>query len=105
MALDDSAFWEEQHTRDLLYLLRARWPEFSGTERAMIVQRLLQGRRTRYQFEEEDEYVQRRAFASLSRLYWLQGEGCELGIDLDEATKELRAEGIQKSRSIFFRAF
>lgn len=87
--LNDRVFWDSRCQRDLLLVLEKRWSDFSATAKAQLGRRLLDGP-SRWDGEEEIEYVERRARTSLNRIHWLQSRGCEFDFDLDTESAKLR---------------
>lgn len=87
--LDDDAFWNSYHERDLLLALQRRWDDFSLRNRSIISKRILRGRK-QWKDEKLKEFNRRRAYDVSSRLYWLAQNGCILGFDVDVATAKYR---------------
>lgn len=73
--LDDDAFWTDRGQRDLLLALKARWQDFDVTLRRGLEKRLLKGP-PRWKGISKEKYRQWGAHEILSRVLWLQGEGC-----------------------------
>ncbi len=88
--MSDDAFWNSYHKRDFLLVLAKRWPDLSEQTRKEIENRLLQGR-TKWNGEDDAEFEERKAWASLNRLYWLANNGCEFTFDLNAETKKLQS--------------
>lgn len=76
-SLSREDFWDEHVNRELLWLLRARWPDLPSRDRQHIESRLLEGRE-RYSTENELEFVERRAFRTAIRLRWMANQGMSL---------------------------
>ena len=87
--LSDEEFWNRYHSRDLLLTISERWNELEVNVRNNLEQRILNGP-NRYEGEEEEEFIKRKAWTSLSWLHWLNEQECDLQLNLDENTKELR---------------
>ena len=77
MAMDQDAFWNSGDRREFLFLFRDRWNDFTAQSRAKILDRLLAGR-DRFSKEEPDEYSERRDKDLVSRLRWMEKNGCAL---------------------------
>lgn len=88
--LPDDDFWDSRHQRDFLLSLQMRWNEFSPRDCSRIARRILRGRK-RWENEEATDHRVRRAYAVVSRLYWLYQQGCGLPFDLEEVTAKYRA--------------
>jgi hypothetical protein len=88
-SLSDSAFWSSYHQRDFLIVLAKRWGELEVPARKEIEDRLLRGR-IKWSNEEDSEFEERRAWASLNRINWLEIRGCELTFNLASETKKLQ---------------
>ena len=88
--LSDNAFWNSYHTRDLLLVLAKRWRDLREQTRKEIENRLIQGR-TKWDGEDDTEFEERKAWASLNRLHWLANNGCEFTFDLEAETKKLQS--------------
>lgn len=87
--LPDEAFWGSRDQRDLLLSLKRRWNELSETVQQRIEERIVAGP-DRWKNEEEQEFIERSAFAVLNRLHWLEGQGCSLRVDLRKLSEELQ---------------
>jgi hypothetical protein len=87
--LNDRVFWDYYHQRDLLLVLAKRWPDFSPAVRTELGRKLLDGPSPRKE-EEDAEYTERRAGASLNRIHWLRSRGCEFDFDVNMETARLR---------------
>jgi hypothetical protein len=87
--LPDDAFWGSRDQRDLLLSLKRRWNELDGEIRQAVEERIIDGPR-RWKDEEEEEFRERSAFAVLSRLHWLNSQGCILKTDLPNLSDALR---------------
>lgn len=88
--LDQSDFWDHLDEREFLFLLKDRWEDFSKSNQAMILQRILDGPRpTR---DEKPAAEDERNATVLTRLRWLERNGCALPSEVSE-----RASQIQES--------
>lgn len=90
-ALDNEAFWDGYHQRDLLLSVARRWSQLEDSWRRQIGQKLLSGP-DRWQGEEDAKYIQRKAAQSLERLYWLRTQGCVFEFDFDAETARLLSQ-------------
>nr|VFJ57004.1 MAG: SIR2-like domain-containing protein [Candidatus Kentron sp. FM]VFJ57048.1 MAG: SIR2-like domain-containing protein [Candidatus Kentron sp. FM]VFK11507.1 MAG: SIR2-like domain-containing protein [Candidatus Kentron sp. FM] len=88
--LGDIAFWDSHHQRDLLLALAQRWNELQDEPRKAIEQRILKGRTTKWDLEENHEYEKWRAWETLVRLQWLADKGCRFSFDLGTEIDRLR---------------
>ena len=77
LGLADDGFWDPHTRRELLWTLRARWPDFSSDSRSKLEQRLLNGP-NKWRSEEAEEYEHRRTQESAKCLEWIQTQGREL---------------------------
>jgi hypothetical protein len=89
-SLPDSIFWGSSHQRDLLLALKGRWSSMPPESRAVIERRLLAGPPTDSN-NEDHELEPRLAGFSLTRLHWLQSQGCPFGFDIEREIARLRA--------------
>ena len=89
VGLSDKAFWDAGRQRDLLLTLASRWNALSDNVRAPIERRIQNGP-PRRQDEAESDFGKRRGRLILNRLTWLSRHGCQLNLDLDAATTQLR---------------
>ena len=89
--LSEKVFWGGYHQRDLLLVLSSRWGELSNRDRRQIEARLLRGP-IHWEGEEDDSYVERRAWAVLERIHWLRTHGCEFSFDVDNEIATRRAD-------------
>lgn len=90
-AISREEFWASSHQGDLLIALEKRWREFANKSKRSLEKRLLQGRK-RWRTEAVEEFKQRRASATLSRIHWLAQKGCDFSFNLDEVTENLRKD-------------
>jgi len=88
--LSDDAFWNSGQTRDLLLVLEKRWRDLREQTRKEIENRLIQGR-TKWDGEDDAEFEQRKAWATLNRLHWLANKGCKFTFDLGAETTKLQS--------------
>ena len=89
LELSDSVFWGAAHQRELLLTIRARWDSLAGDSRTQIEKRMLGGRQQQKE-ETNGEFERRRARLILDRLAWLSRQGCDLVLDLEGVSKQLR---------------
>lgn len=75
--LNDKIFWEPRCQRELLFTLRARWPDFTGRQRRAIERRIAKGPMRREK-EKAADFRRRRAVYAAERLAWLELIGCPL---------------------------
>lgn len=75
--LNDEIFWEPRCQRELLFTLRARWPDFTSRQRRAIERRIVKGP-TRWEEEKAADFRRRRAVYAAERLAWLELNGCPL---------------------------
>ncbi|WP_072376403.1 SIR2 family protein [Hyphomicrobium sp. NDB2Meth4] len=87
--LSDVVFWRENHQRELLWTIRARWPEFTDPERATIEARTVSGPH-KWANEEEDEYRVRKARWAAVRIGWLIHNGLTISKITEDAVALLR---------------
>jgi hypothetical protein len=88
-SLNDAAFWNSYHQRDLLLVVADRWKKLSGTSRKLIEQKLMRGPK-RWPREKVLAFESRRAWSILNRIEWLQKSGCKLSAYTREEAKLLR---------------
>jgi hypothetical protein len=75
--LNDKIFWDPRCQRELLFTLRARWPDFTGRQRRAIERRIAKGP-TRWDEEKTSAFRRRKAGYAAERLAWLELNGCPL---------------------------
>ncbi len=90
LKLSDESFWRERHQRELMWTIRARWPDFSKEQRSAIEERILAGPPS-YPTEENEEHLVRKARASAVRLGWMLLNGLELNKATTDALPSLRS--------------
>ena len=90
MAMDQDAFWNSGNRREFLFLLRGRWNDFTAQSREEVLGRLLAGR-DRFSKEELDEYPERRDMDLMSRLRWMEKNGCALTGEMMDRIAEVQA--------------
>jgi hypothetical protein len=88
-SMSDRTFWNSRHQRDLLPAIAKRWSDFPPKEQTELEERLLQGP-SRWDEEEEAEFIERRAWLSLTKIHWLKSHGCEFQFDFDAVSSKLR---------------
>lgn len=86
--LGEEIFWRLSYERELMFLLRGRWNDFSGDEREAICNKILKG--PPRDDEDEIKYVNRKNIFSLARLGWLEKTGCNLSKETKEKQVELK---------------
>lgn len=77
LRLPDDVFWKERSAREMLFTLRARWPDFDVGERREIELRI-SGGPPRWRKETSTDHRRRKASTAASMFGWLKKEGCEL---------------------------
>lgn len=87
--LSDVVFWRDDHQRELLWTIRARWGEFTEPERAAIEARIVSGPH-KWANEEEDEYGVRKARWAAVRIGWLLHNGLSISKNTEDALALLR---------------
>ena len=75
--LNDKIFWEPRCQTELLFTLRARWPDFTSMQRQTIERRIAKGP-IRWEEEKAADFRRRRAVYAAERLAWLELKGCPL---------------------------
>ena len=81
LALSDDQFWRREHRRELVFLLRGRWADFSAERQDLIGRRILRGPPGR-DGEDEAERAVRCAMTAAERFEWLVKAGCTLSASL-----------------------
>ncbi len=77
LSMEGVQLWNPGNKREMLFLIKDRWSEFSAEERAKIAGRILDGR-PQYPHEEMAQYEHRRNEEAATRFGWLVREGCEM---------------------------
>lgn len=90
-SLPDEPFWKEYHQRELLWTIRARWPDFNNAQRSNIEERILVGP-PRWSNEEDDEHRRRRARTSATRIGWMLNNGLPVQASTLRSLQALRSE-------------
>jgi len=75
--LNDRIFWEPRCQRELLFTLRARWPDLTSRQRRAIERRIENGP-ARWKDEKATDFRRRKAVYAAERLTWLEENGCHL---------------------------
>ncbi len=81
LALSDDQFWRPEHRRELMFLLRGRWTDFSADRRDLIGGRILDGP-PRLDNEDEAEHAVHSAMTAAARFGWLLKARCQLSASL-----------------------
>lgn len=89
LSLQDNQFWKSENERELLFLLRSRWADFSLIDKESIALRVLDGPH-KYEAESEEQYHIRRSQRSLMVFGWLFKAGCEMPVSCQEQWIELK---------------
>ncbi len=87
--LDDGQFWRSDDDRELLILLRDRWPDFSSEQKESIANRILEGR-PKYEREEESKYKPHRDTQSAIIFGWLLNNSCDVTETLRERWEKMK---------------
>jgi len=87
--LNDRVFWNSRHQRDLLLAMAKRWADFPPSAKAQLERRLLNGP-PKWEDEDDAEHAKRAAWSSLSRIHWLDAQGCKFACDLNAESLALR---------------
>ncbi len=87
--ISNSAFWDSGHSRDLLLTLSKRWNELSLETTRKLEKRLLDGPEI-WDNEPVEEFGERKSWATVNRLNWLNAQGCKLSLDIEAVTSQLR---------------
>ena len=70
-------------------MLVKRWGKFSLKAKKRIENRLINGRKP-FAKEKEDEYIERRSWASLRRILWLVNKGINFSFDVNKELAKLK---------------
>ena len=89
LALSDRAFWDAQHHRELLHLLRLRWRDVPPSKRRRLERRFAGGP-PKYASESEEAYERRRSIHAATNLGWLKTNGCQFSNTTLNALRHLR---------------
>jgi len=89
IALKNDDFWDHYHQRDLLLTLQKRWHEFSKKQKMRLEKMLLEGPKEKYDKEDTQEYIQRKAHNILNRIHWLNLQGCTFTFDFEKKSAML----------------
>ncbi len=89
LSISDRSFWNNYLRRELLHTLRARWTDFSDTDRHLIEQRILRGP---YQWDEEDleDYARRKGGSAATLFGWLAQNNCTISEEVQRELPRLR---------------
>lgn len=90
LEVENDFFWDSRVQRDLLITLEKRWNHFDPSTKKLLQKRLLKGRK-KFDYEEENEYLETNASVVLSRIYWLDEHECSFDFDLENESKRLMA--------------
>ncbi|QQO18515.1 SIR2 family protein [Bradyrhizobium diazoefficiens] len=88
--LSSTDFWDSGHQADLMLSLSRRWDGLAPLRRRTLVRRLLKGR-PRWKDESKNEFIENRSSLILTRISWLQANGCKFDADLDAELIKLRS--------------
>lgn len=88
-ALSNTAFWDSHHQRDLLLVISGRWAGLSRASRKVIEDRILKGPK-RLRRERSEDYIIRKSWSTIERIYWLMQAGCNLSSSAKAEIDRLR---------------
>lgn len=88
--LNDRAFWNPYHSRDLLIVLAQHWSSIPDSARKRIEKKLLKGP-PKWVNEKAAKYKERRAWSTLSRIAWMAKMGCSFILILPSVSQKLKA--------------
>jgi hypothetical protein len=74
LAMPDAVFWDSDHSREMLFALRAKWSAFGPRQRHAIERRIAGGPPS-YEGEPRKDYRTRRGARAASWLRWLELNG------------------------------
>src|SRR3546814_13256227 len=94
--LNDKIFWEPRCQRELLFTLRARWPDFTSRQRRAIERRIVTGQ-TRWEEEKASDFRRRRDEYPAERLASLELTGS--GLPPETANKHADLPRQEESRT------
>lgn len=89
-SLSNTAFWDNDHQRDLLLVIAKRWKKLNGVSRTLIEEKLLSGPK-RWPREKITAFKSRQASLILNRIQWLQKSGCKFSSTTRGQAKLLRS--------------
>jgi hypothetical protein len=87
--ISNLVFWDGGHSRDLLLTLSKRWNSLNPAVIGTLEGRILEGPEI-WKNETVQEHQERKAWASVNRLNWLNAQGCKLTIDIEDVTAQLQ---------------
>ncbi|MBX7531703.1 SIR2 family protein [Qipengyuania sp. 1XM1-15A] len=82
-------FWTSDNQRDVLLLLKQRWPSFTIKQRRALERRLEDGP-PHWPYLEDEDYPRRKASHAATRLRWLELNGCVLSKPGANALRRLK---------------
>lgn len=88
-SLSNTAFWDSHHQRDLLLVISARWKRLNKASRGAIEDRILKGPK-RLRRERAEDYIIRKSWSTVERIYWLKQAGCNLSTSAKAEMDRLR---------------
>lgn len=91
LALQDDQFWRSENERELLFLLRDSWSEFTPDGQENISNRILNGR-PKYEGEHDEKYGIHRSIESVIVIGWLMKAGCDIPHSALQTWEKLRNE-------------
>lgn len=87
--MSDGVFWDSYHQRDLLLAISSRWEKLGAHAKRKIENRLLRDSR-KFDWIPRSEIRPRKAWIALSRIGWLQQNGCKFGSKFVDRVTELQ---------------
>lgn len=91
VGLNDEVFWNTKFKADLLKTLATRWNCLSAPIRQKLEERFLNGA-PHYNDDESENNKRAKARHVLTNLHWLVENGCELNLDINQLTIELKKD-------------
>ena len=89
LELQNSSFWKWQNQRELLFLLRERWSDFTIDNKNLISNRILDGP-SKYESESVEDYSTRKSTQSAIVFGWLNEAGCDFPESAAEEWSKLK---------------
>ncbi len=90
LTTSDKVFWDFYNRRELLMLLKARWPDFSAKHRKAIENRIVDGDSIPTE-DENEKQLKHRSMESATMLGWLLLQGLSLSSSTRQRLDELRS--------------
>ena len=91
LSLSQQTFWNPEHRYDLIHTLISCWNNLSESAQGKILRRIIKGL-DRSNGESNNDYKERKAWASLNMIEFLKINKCSIKMDISEIIQKLKGD-------------